>query len=147
MARKKSTSHIVVINDSEEVLCVSRKDDLNDFGLPGGKIEKDDLSPETAGIREVKEETGIDIHSTILLYAEHRRGSMGYTYLATSWSGDIGHDEPHIAKWGSFCELVGGKYGEWNLKVFRSYSDLKKTKKYKKLMNIQNGKEEGNSKN
>jgi 8-oxo-dGTP pyrophosphatase MutT (NUDIX family) len=143
MATKKSSSHVVVVNNDGEILCVSRKDDLNDFGLPGGKIEKDDYSPETAGIREVKEETGIDVHSTILLYAEHRRGSMGYTYLATSWSGEISHDEPHIAKWGSFCELVEGKYGEWNLKVFRSYSDLKKTKKYKKLINSIDGKEEG----
>lgn len=143
MATKKSSSHVVVVNNDGEILCVSRKDDLNDFGLPGGKIEKDDSSPETAGIREVKEETGIDVHSTILLYAEHRRGSMGYTYLATSWSGEISHDEPHIAKWGSFCELVEGKYGEWNLKVFRSYTDLKKTKKYKKLINSIDGKEEG----
>ena len=143
MATKKSSSHVVVVNKDGEILCVSRKDDLNDFGLPGGKIEKDDLSPENAGIREVKEETGIDVHSTILLYAEHRRGSRGYTYFATSWSGEISHDEPHIAKWGSFCELVEGKYGEWNLKVFRSYTDLKKTKKYKKLINSIDGKEEG----
>jgi 8-oxo-dGTP pyrophosphatase MutT (NUDIX family) len=143
MATKKSSSHVVVVNNDGEILCVSRKDDLNDFGLPGGKIEKDDSSPETAGIREVREETGIDVHATILLYAEHRRGSMGYTYLATSWSGEISHDEPHIAKWGSFCELVEGKYGEWNLKVFRSYTDLKKTKKYKKLINSIDGKEEG----
>jgi 8-oxo-dGTP pyrophosphatase MutT (NUDIX family) len=143
--RIKDHSHVVIINDLGEVLCVSRKDDFNDFGLPGGKIEKSDINPETAGIREVKEETGIDIHSMILLYAEHRRGSMGYTYLATSWSGEISHEEPHVAKWGTFCELVDGKFGEWNLKVFRSYSDLRKTKKYKKLIDNGNGKEEGDS--
>jgi 8-oxo-dGTP pyrophosphatase MutT (NUDIX family) len=128
MARKKSTAHVVVLNESGQVLCVSRKDDHNDFGLPGGKIEKSDISNKAAAIRETLEETGIIVTDAKLIYAEHRRGSMGYTYLATEWSGDIGTDEPHVVKWGEFTDLVSGTYGEWNLKVFKSLSDYKKTK-------------------
>lgn len=128
MARKKSNAHVVVLNESGQVLCVSRKDDHNDFGLPGGKIEKSDETNKGAAIRETLEETGIIVTKATLIYAEHRRGAMGYTYLATEWEGEIGTDEPHIAKWGDFTELVAGTYGEWNLKVFKSLSDYKKSK-------------------
>jgi 8-oxo-dGTP pyrophosphatase MutT (NUDIX family) len=128
MGGKKSSAHVVVLNESGQVLCVSRKEDHNDFGLPGGKIEKSDESNKAAAIRETLEETGIVVTKATLIYAEHRRGAMGYTYLATEWEGEIGTDEPHIAKWGDFTELVAGTYGEWNLKVFKSLMDYKKTK-------------------
>ena len=126
MAKKKPTAHVVVLNDGGQVLCVSRKDDHNDFGLPGGKIERSDINNRAAAIRETLEETGIIVTKAKLIYAEHRRGSMGYAYLATEWSGDIGTDEPHVVKWGEFTDLVSGTYGEWNLKVFKSLSDYKK---------------------
>jgi 8-oxo-dGTP pyrophosphatase MutT (NUDIX family) len=98
MVRKKSSAHVVVLNNNGQVLCVSRKDDHNDFGLPGGKIEKKDISNKAAAIRETLEETGIIVKEAKLIYAEHRRGSMGYTYLATEWYGDIETEEPHIVK-------------------------------------------------
>jgi ADP-ribose pyrophosphatase YjhB (NUDIX family) len=126
MARKKSNAHVVVLNGNGQVLCVSRKEDHNDFGLPGGKIEKSDESKKSAAIRETLEETGIIVTKATLIYAEHRRGAMGYTYLATQWEGEIGTDEPHVVKWGEFTDLVAGTYGEWNLKVFKSLSDYKK---------------------
>ena len=128
MARKKSNAHVVVLNENGQVLCVSRKEDHNDFGLPGGKIEKKDKSNKSAAIRETLEETGIIVKKAVLIYAEHRRGAMGYTYLATEWNGEIGTDEPHVVKWGEFTDLVSGTYGEWNLKVFKSMTDYKKAK-------------------
>lgn len=128
MTRKKSNAHMVVLNGVGQVLCVSRKDDFNDFGLPGGKIEKSDINDKSAAIRETLEETGIVVTKAKLLYAEHRKGAMGHTYLATEWSGEIGTDEPHVVKWGEFTDLVAGSYGEWNLKVFKSLSDYKKTR-------------------
>jgi ADP-ribose pyrophosphatase YjhB (NUDIX family) len=43
---------------SRLVLGVSRKDDTNDFGLPGGKLDLNE-SWEEALVREIQEETGL----------------------------------------------------------------------------------------
>lgn len=49
---------------SSRILGVSRRDDPNDFGLPGGKLdphERDAFEFLSAGIRELEEETGIAV--------------------------------------------------------------------------------------
>ena len=65
----KHAVQVVLLNEDNEVLAVSRKDDHNDFGLIGGKVDEEDYYPSDecdstnirAAIREVKEETGLDI--------------------------------------------------------------------------------------
>ena len=52
---------VVLFNDKGEVLAVSRKDDHNDFGLIGGKMDPEDRTTWDAAVRETKEETGLDI--------------------------------------------------------------------------------------
>lgn len=49
------------------VLGVSRKDDHTKMGLPGGKIDAGE-TPLEAIVREVKEETGLDVISTKDIY-------------------------------------------------------------------------------
>ena len=56
----KHTVHVALFNDKGEVLMVSRKDDLNSFGLPGGKLD-DNETLEEGIIRETLEETGLEI--------------------------------------------------------------------------------------
>ena len=58
----KEAVQIVILNEKNEVLAVSRKDNHKDFGLPGGKVDPEDFSNVDAIIREVKEETGLDIN-------------------------------------------------------------------------------------
>lgn len=48
----------LVFSPEGKVLAVSRKDDPNDLGLPGGKAE-DGETPFEAVVREVEEETGL----------------------------------------------------------------------------------------
>ncbi len=113
---------VILINDDGEICIVSRKDDHENFGLIGGKVDHEDsLHPtmdETmvAAIRETKEETGLDISNLrlILVYPEGTR--MTYAYVA-DWSGEINTTEPHLVKWGTMEELLSGTYREYNLKI------------------------------
>lgn len=119
----------VIYNELNQVLCVSRKTDHTDFGLPGGKMEDEDMSdPRFAACRETEEETGIVLlpSDLTLVYACHHDGFMTYTYMANKHYGEINHNEPHIVKWGSFQDLIAGSFGEYNKNVLDSISDMKK---------------------
>lgn len=119
---KKPAVQIVVLNEQGEILMVSRKTDHSDFGLPGGKVESRDNSLIMAAVRETKEETGIDISDLELIFAMHRKGRMGYTYLAKG-HGEINYDfeaEPHIVKWSNFQEVIDGGYGDYNKLVYEA---------------------------
>jgi len=119
----KETVQVVLINKDKQILGVSRKTDHKDFGLPGGKIDPEDKSPEEAIVREVKEETGLDIYNIRLVFAMHKMGLMGYTYLA-DYSGEINTEEPHVVKWVEYKEVLNGSFGRWNKLVLESLNDM-----------------------
>ena len=128
----KKTVQALIFNKEGEILAVSRKDNHNDFGLAGGKVEEQDycclMNPPlmAALVREVKEETGIDIDvdSAELVFAIHKDGYMGYTYLVHKWSGDIQTDEPHVVKFTNFREIMNGSFGKYNTLVSESLTDM-----------------------
>jgi 8-oxo-dGTP pyrophosphatase MutT (NUDIX family) len=92
----KYTAQVVLINEEGLILGVSRKDNHKDMGLPGGKMEDEDMGNiQITAQRETKEETGLDIRNLQLIFATHKDGYMGYTYLA-QYSGEINHNEPHV---------------------------------------------------
>ena len=120
MEEMKYAVQVVLLNDEGEVLCVSRKDDHNDFGLVGGKVDPEDNGDfEAAAIRETKEETGLDISNLRLIYAKHWEGYMGFTYLA-DWEGEIHTEEPHVVGWDGFRAVCEGSFYEWNEEVRQS---------------------------
>jgi len=121
--KMNETVSIILLNDKNQVLCVSRKDDHTDFGTVGGKVDPEDLTTVDAAIREAKEETGLDITNLQLVYANFKNGAMGYTYLA-DWSGEIDFDEPHVVKWGPFSFLIAGSFGKWNAEVYNSLKEM-----------------------
>lgn len=124
--KMKFTVQAIILNENGEVLAVSRKTDHNDFGLCGGKVDPEDESMESALSREVYEETGlsIDTKTMDLVFAIHKDGYMGYTYLIKDWVGTIQTDEPHVVKWTYFAEIMTGSFGRYNCLVGESLNDL-----------------------
>lgn len=116
----------VILNDKNEVLAVSRKDDHNDFSLPGGWVDTKDDSLEMAICREIKEETGLIVKPTNLLQvlSMNRGGNMSYSYYVKDYEGEIETDEPHIVKWTDFEEIKNGSFGYWNTLVEMSINNF-----------------------
>lgn len=120
---KKSVA-IVCLNDEGKVLAVSRKDNHSDFGLPGGKVDEEDMDDVyLAAIREMKEETGLDIKNLKLLLSCPADGYLAYAFLA-DWEGEIKTDEPHVVKWAPFSKILEGQFKNYNLKVIESLNWL-----------------------
>jgi len=118
------TAQVVLINEEGLILGVSRKDDHNDFGLIGGKMDPEDNDdPMVTAIRECKEETGLNITNLRLIFLIHKDGFMGYTYLA-DYSGEISFDEPHVVKWQPMEVIINGKFGRYNKLVSESLEDM-----------------------
>lgn len=92
------------------ILGVSRKDDPNDFGLPGGKLDPDETW-EQALVREVKEETGIVVtkYAPILENVEEYKGVY---YLTRTYvifdvkSYDISYTEQGVVSWVKWSKLT-----------------------------------------
>ena len=123
---KPNHAQVVLINDKGEICLVSRKTDHKDFGLPGGKLDEGETY-EQAAIRETKEETGLDIKNLTMIFAMHRKGRMGQTFIA-EFDGEISYDkdvEPHVAKWGKMKEATSGSFGYWNKLVKKSLESAK----------------------
>ena len=117
---------VLVINKEEySFLSVSLKEDHEDFNLPGGKLE-DNETLEEAGIREVKEETGIDICDLKFLYKGFDGDIEVVTFYTTGYFGEINTRENHVVKWLPIYELTKSKkWPIYNSTIFNKYLKLK----------------------
>ncbi|MBU1202700.1 NUDIX domain-containing protein [Patescibacteria group bacterium] len=81
-------SAVIIIKD-EKILLIHRiKNDNEYYAFPGGTIEKNEKSEETA-IREIKEETNLDIVLDKLLWEYKDEHHYGYYFLAKTFEGKI----------------------------------------------------------
>jgi 8-oxo-dGTP diphosphatase len=117
---------VLIINKNKnEFLSVSCKKDHTDFNLPGGKVEHNETYIE-AGIREVKEETGIDVYNLHYLYKDLDNDFEVITYYTFDYQGNIYTNENHIVKWLPIYDLnKSKKWYKYNSMIYNKYIDLK----------------------
>ena len=87
-----------LIRDKGKVLSVTRKDDHDDYGLPGGKVDPGE-NCEEALVREVEEETGITVSDYYHCYSSKSHGRTCRTYMIKEWEGPIETDEDGLVEW------------------------------------------------
>ena len=79
---------VVLKNDKNQFLAVSRKDNYQDFGFPGGKVEENESLMDAAK-RETFEETGLIIDNLKIVYQGYDDHSYMATCFLADWSGEI----------------------------------------------------------
>lgn len=117
-SNQKKAVFILLIKD-DLILTVSRKNNPDDFNLPGGKVDQGETEEE-AVVRELKEETGLDITNIRKIFTN----SAYRDYLASYWTGDftgsIQTTEKGVVKWIDQETLFKGSFGEYNRLLFKS---------------------------
>lgn len=102
-----------------EILSVSRKDNSDAKGLPGGKIERRE-TPIEALIRECREEAGITIkeaHLVLDILDDH--GVRVPCYRVTKFTGTPKKQEAGIVEWVPWKKLIiGSPFAEYNRALF-----------------------------
>jgi len=110
---------ILIINKDNKILSVSRKDNYNDWNLPGGKVEKNE-SFEEAIIRETKEETGLTVKNPIPIFSFYcTNGFFCITFISNQINGEIDYNIPNEGKisYKSSYEILKGSFGDYNSKL------------------------------
>lgn len=101
-------------NEFGKYLAVSRKDNHNDFGSPGGKVDNGE-TPEQAVVREVLEETGVvvDPVSLELLYDALCFGRTDFNtgYYTGRVTGELSTKEAGVVAWVTYTQLTYGSFG------------------------------------
>ena len=107
---------VLIWDRNYKVLSVSRKNNPQDKGLVGGKVESNE-SEITALIREVKEETGLDVLNFKLIYTDtDDNNNLVETYICKC-EGKISTQEKGVVEFVDYSELLKGSFRNYNLNL------------------------------
>lgn len=106
---------VMLIVNQGLILAISRRNNKNIFGLPGGKCEPNE-NQKQASIRETEEETSVIVHDCVEIYSRVEPASSpdGFdfesaTFFATSWEGIPQNSEEGEVVWLTAEELTTTK--------------------------------------
>lgn len=109
----------IFVEKDGKILGVSRKNNPSAFGLPGGAVEPGE-NLEQAAVRELKEETGLDLSNLKAIF--ERMPDPNDDYSCTTFTGDIAGDistnESGVVAWVSWDDLCSGPFAEYNQKLY-----------------------------
>jgi 8-oxo-dGTP pyrophosphatase MutT (NUDIX family) len=98
---------------------IARKNDPKSFGLLGGKIDISDSTPEAAAIRECKEESGLILSRPVEVYRREYDKGIVITYMGDTTGEPATQPNEAECRWCSFDELIAGRFGEYNIDLFK----------------------------
>lgn len=106
---------------TNRILAVSRKDDLSDFGLPGGKSEKYDRDLRATAAREFLEETGamVDPRDLIEIFRHDGCATFEVSLFKLYGVTKRGPQETGRVAWVTPQKLCEGSYGDYNRRLMR----------------------------
>jgi 8-oxo-dGTP diphosphatase len=94
MKNHKRSAALIIKN--KQILLMHRvKNGKEYYAFPGGTIE-DSETPEETAVRELKEETNLDISLGKLLWEYKDQYHHGYYFIATKFAGDIKLGGPEL---------------------------------------------------
>lgn len=108
-------------NEYPLILGVSRKHNHNDWGLPGGKVEKEDHCDFCAVKREVLEECGLKVTGLVPIFTYYNvsSGKSVTTFTGQSYGYNLKTKESGLCKWITPNKVLGGTFGVYNKRLFK----------------------------
>ena len=118
----------IIINDKNQILISKRSAEQhqgNKWEFPGGKLEPNETSQDALQ-RELKEELGIQVKSTIFFMALHHQYKDKKicldVYKVTSWGGNVQGLEGQPIQWIERSELINYQFPAANADIIRRLS-------------------------
>lgn len=112
---------LIVDDTINMVLAISRKNNHNDFGLPGGKVESGE-SLEEALRREVREEVGVEINIGPSLLSVRNVNHQVTAYLCQIASGiPRTQSNEGVVQWVSWDKVSSGSFAIYNSQLRKIY--------------------------